>query len=374
MLEQEATPDTQEWFLEGLLGQGRTWSIHIDPLPFMIGRQTDCHLHLIAREISRCHAQIYRDQDRLWVRDLGSTNGTYLNHHRIGAETPLKSGDVLHFGSLEFRVSYREFLAEEKEGPSTGIFISPPVLPQQFVSCAAEFDEMIGQEAALTLFQPIVTLPETQLIGYEVLGRGNYPGLPNDPRSLFGIAERLGREVELSELFRRIAINTAQHLPEGLPLFLNNHPAELDVSRMIESFQEIRQVAPSLSLILEINEKVVTDLSQMRRLREVLRDLDVGLAYDDFGAGQGRLMELIEVPPDYLKFDAMLIRNIHRQPTRFRQVLQTLVQMTKDLGIIPLAEGIECSEEAAVCTWLGFETAQGYYYGRPGLLPKTSIT
>ena len=96
-----------QWQLEGLLGQGRTWSIPVEPLPFRIGRHDRCHLKLKSDGVSRSHAEISRVEGRLWIRDLGSTNGTFLNHGRLLDRMPINDGDIVHFGSLEFRISYR---------------------------------------------------------------------------------------------------------------------------------------------------------------------------------------------------------------------------------------------------------------------------
>lgn len=103
----------------------------------------------------------------------------------------------------------------------------------------------------------------------------------------------------------------------------------------------------------------------IRELRATLRDLDMRLAYDDFGAGQARLLELMEVPPDYLKFDMSLTRGIAIAPFARQHILASLVRNTRDLGIVTLAEGIETEEEHEACRELGFELGQGFYYGRP---------
>lgn len=97
----------------------------------------------------------------------------------------------------------------------------------------------------------------------------------------------------------------------------------------------------------------------------MLSELDVMLAYDDFGAGQARLMELAEVPPDFVKFDISMVRKIHEAPAPRQQMLETLVSMVRDWGIAPLAEGIENAEEAKACEDLGFQYAQGFHYGKP---------
>ena len=117
--------------------------------------------------------------------------------------------------------------------------------------------------------------------------------------------------------------------------------------------------------MLEIHEAAVTDLAAMAVLQSHLNDLQISLAYDDFGAGQARMLDLIEVPPDILKFDISLVRDIDQSSEKHITLVQTLVAMVRDLGISPLAEGIESEAEAATCLEIGFELAQGFHFGRP---------
>jgi EAL domain-containing protein (putative c-di-GMP-specific phosphodiesterase class I) len=127
----------------------------------------------------------------------------------------------------------------------------------------------------------------------------------------------------------------------------------------------LRDSAPNQSLSLEIHEAAVTDLDAMAQLRRQLTDLNIYLAYDDFGAGQARILDLVEVPPDVLKFDISLVRDINNASPKRHRMVSMLVEMVRDFGISPLAEGIETSAEAETCLQLGFELAQGFYFGRP---------
>jgi pSer/pThr/pTyr-binding forkhead associated (FHA) protein len=54
---------------------------------------------------STVHARLYRQKDQLWVEDLGSTNGTYVNSERISQAHRLGKGDVLQAGSTVFEVT-----------------------------------------------------------------------------------------------------------------------------------------------------------------------------------------------------------------------------------------------------------------------------
>ena len=69
--------------------------------------------------------------------------------------------------------------------------------------------------------------------------------------------------------------------------------------------------------------------------------------------------------PDYIKFDMGLIRGIDQASARALSMLETLVKMVVDLGIVALAEGIETASEGAVCLQIGFQLAQGFHYGKP---------
>jgi EAL domain-containing protein (putative c-di-GMP-specific phosphodiesterase class I) len=121
---------------------------------------------------------------------------------------------------------------------------------------------------------------------------------------------------------------------------------------------------------LEIHESAATRIEEIRRLRCLLTELQMTLAYDDFGAGQARLVELAEVPPDYLKFDMQLVQGIQDASAARQQMLATLVRMADEMGIQTLAEGMETAADAETCRELGFHLGQGFHYGCPAPAAK----
>jgi EAL domain-containing protein (putative c-di-GMP-specific phosphodiesterase class I) len=76
-------------------------------------------------------------------------------------------------------------------------------------------------------------------------------------------------------------------------------------------------------------------------------------------------VQLAEIPPDYLKFDISLIRDIHQASESKYTVLASLVSMALELGIQPIAEGVENEAEAGICHEVGFLFGQGYLFGEP---------
>ena len=141
---------------------------------------------------------------------------------------------------------------------------------------------------------------------------------------------------------REEGVRSGQVLPIDHTLFVNTHPAEIeDLELMIFLAWRTAKLEPRRPIVLEIHEAAVTCGEQMRTLRAALTEMQIGLAYDDFGAGQARLVELVDVPPDYLKFDMRLVQNLESASIERQRMLASLVQMVRDLGITPLAEGIE---------------------------------
>jgi EAL domain-containing protein (putative c-di-GMP-specific phosphodiesterase class I) len=166
-------------------------------------------------------------------------------------------------------------------------------------------------------------------------------------------------------MFRWEGVRVNADASEPPHVFVNTHPLELHDPNFIDSLRDLRTVSPRQPITLEIHESGVTDTAAMRLLRSALDELNIKLAYDDFGSGQDRLAQLFAVRPDYLKFDMVLIRNIDQGSPSQQKMLETLVRMVADLEIAPLAEGVETAGEDAVCRQIGFQLAQGFFYGKP---------
>jgi len=352
------------WFLCGRAGDGdpvRYVPIHSSP--FVIGRRADCGLQLNCPTVSSAHAEFIDNGPTAVLRDLGSTNGTFVNGKRLTSEIEVVSGDLIQFATQPFRVLKQDSSAN----PATAC---ENVCDQAMALVL--FDRLISEGAVIPFYQPIVDLHTQAVEGVEVLCRSRLPGLET-PLKMFAAAAQLDQEVRLSQTIRWNACQETMGLEVVPHLFLNTHPVEIRQPGLIESLRELRAAAPSQRITLEIHEAAVTNTDQMKRLNEELKTINVRLAFDDFGAGQARIVELTAVRPDYLKFDMSLIRNIHLAAPDHQQMVAHLVKMVRNLGILALAEGVESEDEAATCASLGFDLAQGFYFGRPAPMETPAI-
>jgi EAL domain-containing protein (putative c-di-GMP-specific phosphodiesterase class I) len=346
------------WVLENRTREvGGVQRTPLRPLPFRIGRADGLALVLPSAHVSKHHAEIYSDGLALRIRDLGSRNGTFVNRQAI-SDALLHEQDVLHIGGHEFRVVR---VVPDQDASDTA------PLGDHVLSGAVRVVELIRKRAVTMLFQPIVSLPAMEVEAYEALGRGCQPGLPESPVELFDLAGALGADVqaELSRLFRRHAVEMVREHPQPPLLFLNTHPADLETPGLVESLQELREEAPHTRLVLEIHESALAQPDLMSWLHGRLAEIGVALAYDDFGAGQARLFELAEAPPEYLKLDRRFVTGLDSAPVSRQQLVRSLVAAVRELNVKTIAEGVETAEEAEACMRAGFLLAQGHRFGQP---------
>ncbi len=358
---QAGTPES--WFLEGYLDGGdRLWRTPLGANPFIVGRGPGSDLVLPADGVSFHHAEFQLRRDGgLWVVDQGSRNGTFVNGRRLKTEERLEEGDLLRFADQEFRLGRKRVVSPF--GRQT-VSLSAEDFEPRLLGQGRALEEMIEDRQVLALFQPLVSLRDEEILGYEHLGRGRFQGEITSPAKLFPIAEALGLEGRLNRLLREVSFEEAAALPPGRRLFINTHPKELeDVGTLVDSLETVLQSWPELDLVVEIHETAVPDLAVFRRLRQELGVRGIDIAFDDFGTGQARLVELADATPRYLKFDIVWLSE--GAGARRGALLRSLLGLAKDLGIETILEGVETPDQARQAGELGFDYAQGFHYGRP---------
>ncbi|MCP5284076.1 MAG: EAL domain-containing protein [Burkholderiaceae bacterium] len=359
----------ETWFLEDLAADSTRLTHRILTWPCRIGRDPAGDLVIDAHTVSRRHAELALDADgKLWLTDLGSSNGTRVNGETIQGRVPVAAGDVVHFGQIDFRLgvdSTTRLVATAADDDRTQIVSAGQALAERFVRKEPELLELMRGQGLSAAAQPIVDAQGGTVWAYELLGRCTHPGLPSSPMQLFVLAAKLKRAAELSEAFRAYGVRALAPRLSGQKVFVNTHPSETFAGDFFAALKALKDVDGAPELVVEVHETAAENVAAMRELAAGLADIDVPFAYDDFGAGQSRLQELVKVPPHFVKFDMGLIRGLDQAPAATQDMVRGLVRGVIGLGSVPLAEGVETEGEAAICRDMGFQLIQGYLTGRP---------
>ena len=353
-----------QWFLEGSLTLGgEPLRLALDHFPFRVGRKKGLSLSLKTHGISRLHGEINWDGSQLWVMDLDSTNGTFVNRKLATERCSIKHGDTLQFADLPFRV----INAGDQSAPIGEQRTVASGASQKNAEAALDpFEQLLVGEQVNVLFQPMIERQAHTLFGFEVLARGASPALPESPIALFEQAQSASRQIALARLMRKVGVQAAVASDHKVPFFLNIHPREMsDPDALLDDIQSLREREPSLLLVLEIHEAAVANRDHLVEVHRRLKAMGVRLAFDDFGTEQARLTALAEVKPDFVKLGGGLMRDIDTSAPAHQQTVRMLVSYAQGMDVQVVAEGINSDAEARFCDDLKIDLLQGFRYGEP---------
>lgn len=238
-----------------------------------------------------------------------------------------------------------------------------------------EFRQVIERPLLKAVYQPIVDLRTSAILGWESLARGPAGSHFAQPSIMFDFADEVGRIFPLERCCREQAISSLGPLRPGQKLFLNIHPQTLgDPSfRSGETLRllEAHGLAP-YQVVFEITERhSVKDFTLFHRTLEHYRRQGYQVAIDDVGTGYSGLSRLAEVRPDYIKVDMGLVRGIDANPIQ-RALIETMVTFADNIGCGIICEGIETETELTSLIGMGVHFGQGFYLGRPAA-PKPQL-
>ena len=217
------------------------------------------------------------------------------------------------------------------------------------------------------VFQPIVDLATSRLVGVEALSRFPLPP-ERPPDQWFAEAAELGLGPDLELRAIRAAVGQIDQLPEDAYLSVNASPA---VALHPSLPGLLRSSGPRI--VLELTEHApVEEYDRLLEALDQLRGLGVRIAVDDAGSGYASLQHIVRLRPDIIKLDIELTRDIDADPAR-RALGASLVGFADEIGATITAEGIETPEELDTLRRLRVRCGQGYHLARPGPLPVPSL-
>jgi diguanylate cyclase (GGDEF)-like protein len=293
--------------------------------------------------------------------DVGATIGISLatpaDHD---AEALLHEADVaMYQGKREGRGTFRFFEAEMD------------VALKARAQLEADIRQAITRGEIIPFYQPIVRLPQQNLIGFEVLARWQHPDLGLiSPDRFIPVAEETGMISDLCYGLLHQACCDARHWPPHLQLAVNIAPQQLQDRQLPERILTILTetgFAPE-RLEVEITESaLINDLEAARSSLKALQDLGVVIALDDFGTGYSSLYHLRELRFNKLKIDRSYVSSLALGSERAKLV-DAIIQLGTSLSLQTTAEGIETASSLDWLSEQGCNFGQGYLFGAP--LPK----
>lgn len=225
-----------------------------------------------------------------------------------------------------------------------------------------------NQEISLH-FQPIVSIEEDRIVGFEALARWQHPtkGFIS-PGVFIPIAENSGLIHEMSLCLLQQACQTLyewqQKFPAHSPLTMSINLSSVQLadphlSDKIEAVLRSYEIIPN-TLILEITESSLIKNSEIA-LETILKLKKLGIDFylDDFGTGYSSLSRLQDLPFDAIKIDRSFI--IQQNWTISRAILL----LAESLQVNVIAEGIETNEQLQSLKNLGCKKMQGFYFSQP---------
>lgn len=223
-------------------------------------------------------------------------------------------------------------------------------------------------------YQPVISLDNVKLAGFEALVRWNHPqrGLIM-PNEFIPVSEYTGLVVPMTVQILRQAcrqmVAWERNSPGAEPLTMSvnisgKHFAHNDLVETIERVLAETQIDPSC-LKLEITEGAVMEnaenaIAMLRKIKET----GVKLCIDDFGTGYSSLSYLQRFPIDTLKVDRAFVSSME-DGSENGEIVRTVIALAKALKLNVVAEGIENIHQLHQLRVLGCEFGQGYLFSRP---------
>ena len=237
----------------------------------------------------------------------------------------------------------------------------------------------VEQEALEVYYQPKVELLGHRITGLEALVRWvKDDGTVIGPDQFIPIAEDTGLIIPLSEYVMRTACNQLKRWHEmgfnDLTMAINISGKQLHLPDLVDTIVDnVSEARLSPKCIeLELTEQVfIENIQSHTNFMHSVREHGMSLAIDDFGVGYSSLSYLKNFPVTSLKIDRSFVRDLSDNED-YAVIVQTIINLAKNLNIQLVAEGIETSEQVEFLLSRDCGIGQGYLFSRP--VPADEIT
>jgi EAL domain-containing protein (putative c-di-GMP-specific phosphodiesterase class I) len=310
---------------------------------------------------------------QVWLRDVATRMHGLVGHflkERLASNDPhgLHAGRAVILFDPKVRVEravYRGIRDARRD-----IFLQ---MASQEESGAAALKGIIARRDVVSVFQPIYDLVERRVSAVEALTRGPEGSGFEDAEILFSLAERVGLAPSLEGVCRQRSLEAIGRSDWRHLVFLNLSSAAASAPDLLAGtlLKEVRDAGlDPRRMVIEVTERTYAENQErFGVLIGGLRREGFRVAVDDLGSGYSNLSSLAEIRPEFLKFDHLFTRSIHRHRIK-QDLLGAILSFASKMETQVIAEGIETEEEFEELRRLGVPMGQGFLLGRPGTLAE----
>ncbi len=241
-----------------------------------------------------------------------------------------------------------------------------------------ELQTALEKDELVLYFQPIISVRDMKIAGFEALMRWQHPQRGLIPPGVFiPVAEESGLITDMSHWALGISCDAVKTLHAAIdPELCGKHPPFISVNFSVRDFsdgdfaEQVRSVlrAKGVSpahIHLEITESLLMEEPEAaKNALEKCRILGTSISIDDFGTGYSSLSYLHNFPISTLKIDQSFIRAMNSDPSS-KVLVKSIIGLAHNMDIKVIAEGIESADEAAILKQMGCEECQGYWFAKP---------
>lgn len=203
------------------------------------------------------------------------------------------------------------------------------------------------------VFQPIISLRDGSVLGFEALSRVSQPGIFDHVEEMFQSAEEQGCIWMLEQVCRRAILHEVHEQKDALDqyrakVFINVSPKVLHDEKFREGFTKEytkRYGIDTERIVFEITERErVEDEQSFRQAIDHYKMQHYQIAIDDAGSGYAGLNRICSLTPGYIKLDNELVRDVYKNPIKYAMI-KGMVEFSHSSGTMLIAEGIETKKK-----------------------------
>lgn len=231
--------------------------------------------------------------------------------------------------------------------------------------------EALQRKELALFYQPIVSIHDGSILGFEALLRWEHPTMGWISPGLFvPIAEETGLIVDIGAWALETACKQMQQwrgsLHPDLTVSVNVSGKQLTQPNWNQNVEAALLLSglPPEALKLEVTESCFVSEHNTEDTLQRLRERGICVQIDDFGTGYSSLSRLQDMPADVVKIDQSFVRDMVERPSS-DSIVRAVVKLSQSLGFGVVAEGIETQEQWEHLRSIGVGMGQGYLFGRP---------